>query len=69
MVVTTEKRCAMNDVAESAASQMPITGILANARAASNPVSSKQAMTTASALSRSALAISTSRPGTAKTSS
>ena len=69
MVVTTVKRWAMKPARLSAASQMPSTGMSAMARAASSPVSSKQAMIAASAPSLSPRAISSNSPGTASASS
>ena len=57
-VVTTQKLCATMLTAWKEASPISITGLVASARAASSPVSSKQAMIWASAPSRSALSIS-----------
>ena len=66
-VVTTLNFAAMRLAMWNAASPMPMTGAEVAHRAASSPVSSKQAMTKASA-SR-ALPISSMRPGTEKASS
>jgi len=68
-VVTTAKRAAIRLAMWKPASPMPITGAFAAARAASRPVSSKQAMMWASAPSRSASRMQPSMPGTAKASS
>src|SRR6267143_1052362 len=65
-VVTTAKRPAMRLAAWNAASPMPTTGAAASARAASSPVSSKQAMTCALTPCASPFAISASRPGAAR---
>ncbi len=62
-VVTTLKRCAIRLAMWNAASPMPITGARASERAASRPLSSKQAMMWASAPFCSPLAISISNPG------
>ncbi len=51
------------------ASPMPTTGALASVRAASSPVSSKQAMMCASTPAASASAMAASRPGSASASS
>jgi len=66
-VVTTLNFSAIRLAMWNAASPMPTTGALVAQRAASSPVSSKQATTKASA--SCALAISARRPGTAKASS
>src|SRR5947209_14747113 len=62
-VVTTAKRPATRLAAWKAASPMPTTGAPASARAASRPVSSKQAMTCALTPCASPFAISARRPG------
>lgn len=67
--MTTAKRWAISDAMWKAASPMPMTGAAASERAASRPVSSKQAMMWAATPSASPLAISASRPGTEKASS
>jgi len=63
------KRPATRPAAWKAASPIPTTGARASARAASNPVSSKQATTCPSTPRCSPRAISASRPGTASASS